>query len=130
MEQKSLNPFTVLLVDDEDHAVCFIRIRLRAAGYRVLSAQSGFAALQFLKNYPVDAAIVDLMMPGMGGLDLIKQMRAFTQIPVIVLTAMDCPETKYKAIAAGANDFLTKPFNPDEIVARVDQIRASQKNIK
>jgi two-component system KDP operon response regulator KdpE len=130
MEQKSLNPFTVLLVDDEDHVVCFIRIRLRAAGYRVLSAQSGFAALQFLKNYPVDAAIVDLMMPGMGGLDLIKQMRAFTQIPVIVLTAMDCPETKYKAIAAGANDFLTKPFNPDEIVARVDQIRASQKNIK
>lgn len=130
---KPIAPFTVLLVDDEDFIVSFMRIRLRAGGYRVLSAKNGFSALQLLKDQPVDMAIVDLMMPGMGGLDLIKQMRAFTQIPVIVLTAMECPETRIKALAAGADEFLTKPFNPDEIVNCLEQIkmkRCCQKNIK
>jgi DNA-binding response OmpR family regulator len=116
-------PFTVLLVDDEDHILAFIRIKLRLNGYNALSAGNAFEALEILKSQPVDIAVIDLLMPGVGGLELIEQMRVFTRIPIIVLTSMDCPETKLLALSIGANDYLTKPFNPDEIVARVEQFR-------
>jgi two-component system response regulator VanR len=120
---KPAKPFSVLLVDDEDHIVAFIRIKLRLNGYSVLSAGNAFEALEILKSQPVDIAVIDLLMPGIGGLELIEQMRMFTRIPIIVLTSMDCPETKLQALSIGANDYLTKPFNPDEIVARVEQFK-------
>lgn len=75
-EAGAVNPFTVMIVDDEDHIVSFIRIRLRLSGYKVVSAGNAFAALQVLREQAVDLAIVDLMMPGIGGLELIEQMRA------------------------------------------------------
>jgi DNA-binding response OmpR family regulator len=120
---KAASPFTVLLVDDEDHILAFIRIKLRLGGYNVLSTGNGSEALDILKSQHVDIAVVDLLMPGVGGLELIERMREFTRIPVIVLTCMDCPEIKHRALSLGANDFLTKPFNPDEILHRVEMFR-------
>ena len=117
-----LNPPTILVVDDEQGVLTFIKIRLQASGYKVLTAKDGFEALELLKNNHTDMALVDLMMPQMSGLELIEKIRKFTQIPIIVITASDSPDTKFEAFALGANEFLTKPFNPDDLVSRIKDI--------
>ena len=121
--KEKTKPFTVLVVDDEDYITAFIRIKLKVSGYNILTAGNALTALKLLKKHTIDLAIVDIMMPEVNGLELIKQMRVFTQIPVIVLTAMNSIDIKLQSLSIGADDFITKPFDPDELVARIEGIR-------
>jgi DNA-binding response OmpR family regulator len=116
-------PFNVLVVDDEKYILSFVRIKLQSSGYNVLTAENGFEALRMLKKQEIDLAIVDLIMPKMDGLELIRIMRVFTRIPIIMLTAKDYLKTQIEALTTGADEFMGKPFDPDELVARIEGIR-------
>jgi two-component system KDP operon response regulator KdpE len=115
--------FSVLVVDDEERILNFIRPKLRAAGYDVLTATSGAAALEQLQVEQLDLVVLDLIMPRMDGLEVLKRMRAFSAVPVIILSARDADIDKIKGLELGADDYLVKPFNPDELVARIEAVR-------
>jgi len=114
--------FSVLVVDDEERILNFIRPKLRAAGYDVLTATSGAVALEQLQVELIDLVVLDLIMPQMDGLEVLKRMRAFSAVPVIILSARDTDIDKIKGLELGADDYLAKPFNPDELVARIEAV--------
>jgi len=109
----------VLVVDDEPQIRRFLDISLRAQGYRVLTADSAHAALDVLATQNPDLAILDLGLPDRDGLDLLRDMRGWSRIPVIVLTVRADEQEKVAAFDAGANDYVTKPFGIQELMARI-----------
>ncbi|XAS67043.1 response regulator [Micrococcaceae bacterium Sec5.7] len=110
---------TVLIVDDERPLLRALQINFRAHGYTALTADDGASALRTAARSPVDIIILDLGLPDMDGMDVIRGLRGWTQTPIIVLSARHTSQEKVEALDAGANDYVTKPFMIDELLARV-----------
>jgi two-component system KDP operon response regulator KdpE len=115
--------FRVLIVDDEERILNFLRPKLKVAGYDVLTARNGAEALEYVRLQQLDLVVLDLVMPQMDGLETLKRLRGFSALPVIVLSARDSDIDKIKGLQLGADDYLAKPFNPDELVARIEAMR-------
>ena len=113
---------TILVVDDDPDILRVVEVNLSLHGYRVLCASSGAEALSLVETHRPQLAVVDLMMPGMDGLELTRRLRAdpmVTALPIIVLTAKALTSDKVAGLAAGADDYIVKPFDTSELVARV-----------
>ena len=108
----------VLVVDDEDHIVELARIYLMRAGYEVEGLGDGSQALARFSQLKPDLVILDIMLPGADGLEICKEIRKQSQVPIIMLTARDEVSDKVVGLEVGADDYLTKPFHPQELVAR------------
>jgi DNA-binding response OmpR family regulator len=115
--------FRVLVVDDEPRIVKFLKLRLEASGYEVLTAGSGLDALEQVQSQEPDLLVLDVVMPGIDGFETLKQVRAVSTIPVIILSAKETSIYKIKGLEMGADDYLAKPFSPDELLARIEAIR-------
>lgn len=110
---------TVLVVDDEPRILRFVRAELESAGFRVLTASNGFAALDAVNLEAPDLVVLDVIMPGLDGFEVLKRLRNQSSVPVILLTARGSDADKVRGLDLGADDYLTKPFSPDELSARV-----------
>ncbi|UHA71894.1 response regulator transcription factor [Paenibacillus sp. 481] len=110
---------TVLLVDDEKEIVQLIEIYLKNEGYRLLKATNGLEALQLLNSNVVDLIILDVMMPQMDGIEACMKIREQSNTPIIMLSAKSQDMDKITGLSIGADDYVTKPFNPLELMARV-----------
>jgi len=115
--------FRVLIVDDELRIVKFLELKLKASGYEVLTASNGLEALAQVQTQEPDLIVLDVIMPGMDGFETLKQIRALSPVPVIILSAVEGNQDKIKGLKLGADDYLAKPFNPDELVARIEAVR-------
>jgi two-component system KDP operon response regulator KdpE len=109
----------VLVVDDEPQILRALKVVLREAGFEVLSAQSGPEALDLAAVRSPRAAIVDLVLPEGDGVEVTRSLRAWSEMPILVLSAVGEEEQKVKALEAGADDYITKPFGTRELVARL-----------
>jgi two-component system, OmpR family, KDP operon response regulator KdpE len=109
----------VLVVDDEQQILRALRVILREGGFEALPAASGEEALDVAAVQPLDAAIIDLLLPDIDGIELCRRLREWTQMPLIVLSAVGDEDAKVRALAAGADDYVTKPFGPRELIARL-----------
>ena len=109
----------ILVCDDDKEIVDAIEIYLEEEGYKIYKAYDGIRALEILRQYKIHLAVIDIMMPGMDGIRLVKELRKFSSIPVIILSAKSEDSDKILGLNIGADDYITKPFNPLELVARV-----------
>lgn len=109
----------VLVCDDEPQILRALKVILRDAGYEAVPADDGEEALDLAAVKPPAAAIIDLMLPDMDGVEVTKRLREWSEMPIIVLSAVGEEEAKVRALAAGADDYVTKPFGPSELVARL-----------
>lgn len=109
----------ILVIDDEPQIRKFLNISLRAQGHRVLEADCAVAGLQQLATQTLDLLILDLGLPDLDGKDVLRQLRSYSQIPVIVLSVRANEDEKVAALDAGANDYVTKPFGVAELGARI-----------
>jgi two-component system KDP operon response regulator KdpE len=109
----------ILVVDDEPAMLRTLRTNLTARGYDVISAQTGEEALRQAAEHTPTLVILDLMLPGISGLDVCRALRAESAVPILVLSARGEERTKVRALDLGADDYLTKPFGMDELLARV-----------
>lgn len=112
----------ILVVDDDPNILELVSINLTQAGYTVSKAHDGFEALELMDSDLPDLAIVDVMMPGMDGYTLTKKLREAAEIPVLLLTAKGELEDKEKGFLAGSDDYVVKPFEPKELLYRVNAI--------
>ncbi len=115
--------FTILVVDDDEQILDFLRPKLKGVGYNVLTASNGVEALEQAKAQEPDLLVLDLAMPEKDGLETLEEIRDFSAIPVIILSARGADADKIKGLKLGADDYLSKPFNPDELVARIEAVR-------
>ncbi|MDX2138242.1 MAG: response regulator [Chloroflexota bacterium] len=109
----------ILVIDDEVQIRRFLRISLEANGYRVHEAVAGQEGIARTAQLRPDVVILDLGLPDMDGLDVLRHLREWTQTPVIILSVRDDDRDKVAALDAGADDYLTKPFSTDELLARI-----------
>ncbi|AIM25403.1 response regulator transcription factor [Melissococcus plutonius] len=120
----------ILIVDDDKEIVELLSIYIHNEGYDVVKAYDGKNALNKVHTIPdIDLIILDIMMPEMDGMQVVKKLRKESQIPIILLTAKTTDMDKIKGLVAGADDYVTKPFNPLEVMARVKSI-LRRSNIK
>jgi two-component system KDP operon response regulator KdpE len=110
----------VLVCDDELQILRALRVILRDAGYEAVTASSGEEALDLAAVRPPAAAILDLMLPDLDGVEVTRRLREWSEIPILVLSAVGEEDRKVEALAAGADDYVTKPFGPRELVARLE----------
>lgn len=116
--------YNVLVCDDEKDIVSALRIYLTSEGYQVYEAYNGKEAIEIIKQKEVHLVLMDIMMPEMDGISAMVKIRALTNVPVILLTAKSEDTDKVLGLTVGADDYITKPFNPVELQARVkSQIR-------
>lgn len=109
-----------MLVVDDDHGIRrFLRVALQNQGFEVLEASTGQEALQAVRGARPDVVVLDLILPDHHGVEVIRSLRSWTQIPVLVLSVRDREEDKVSALDAGADDYLTKPFGVPELLARL-----------
>lgn len=109
----------ILMVDDDSNIRELVTIFLEKEGFTVFNAQDGVDALAVLEKTTVDLAVIDIMMPNMDGWELCSAIKSFQEIPVIFLTARGEIEQKIKGFSLGADDYVVKPFAPEELVARI-----------
>lgn len=112
----------ILLVDDESNIIELARMYLERDGFRVGAARDGLAALDAVNREPPALLVLDLMLPKLDGYEVCKRIRAKSDVPIIMLTARDDDLDKIVGLELGADDYMTKPFNPRELVARVKAI--------
>jgi two-component system, OmpR family, KDP operon response regulator KdpE len=110
----------ILVCDDEPQIVRALRVILRDAGFEAVPAGSGEEALDLVAVRPPEAAVVDLMLPDLDGVEVTRRIREWSEMPIIVLSAIGDEDKKVEALAAGADDYVTKPFGPRELVARLE----------
>src|SRR5260370_1086801 len=108
----------ILVVDDDPQIRRVMRVRLTGVGYEIAEARSGEQAVETFREYLPDLVLLDLNMPGMGGIETCRQIRENSEVPVIVLTVTDSEHEKVVALDAGADDYVTKPFGMNELLAR------------
>jgi DNA-binding response OmpR family regulator len=113
---------TVLVVEDEASIASFVALYLKNAGYRVQTAGTGQGAMDILARDRPDLIVLDLMLPDVDGIEVCRRIRRSSDIPILMLTARDEDVDKIIGLEVGADDYLTKPFNPRELVARVKSI--------
>jgi two-component system KDP operon response regulator KdpE len=112
-------PLRILIVEDEPALLRALRIDLRARGYEVLTAAGGRDALRTAARWPPDAVLLDLGLPDLDGTDVIAQLRGWSAVPVIVLSGRSGVQDKIGALDAGADDYVSKPFSMEELLARL-----------
>jgi two-component system, OmpR family, KDP operon response regulator KdpE len=110
----------ILVCDDEHQILRALRLILRDAGFEAVPADSAEEALDLAAVQPPDAAIVDLVLPDLDGVELCRRLREWSDMPIILLSAVGDEDAKVRALAAGADDYITKPFGPRELVARLE----------
>jgi two-component system, OmpR family, KDP operon response regulator KdpE len=113
----------VLVVDDHPKVLAFIQIDLRLRGFDVICGCSGDEALDLVRSEKPDIVLLDMVMPGIDGFEVLKEMRTFTTLPVIAFSAS--PGNQDPAMQAGANDFVHKPFDPDDMANRINVLLTS-----
>lgn len=107
----------VLLVDDEDRIVNFMALKLKVSGYQVVCASDGEKGLELARSTNPDIILLDVIMPGIDGLEVLRRLRKFSDVPVIILSAKE--RISEEVFALGANGFMSKPFNPDDLISKV-----------
>lgn len=110
---------TLLVVDDDKKIVDLVTLYLTRSGYEVLAAYDGPQALELARSRQPDLIVLDLMLPQVDGLDVCRRLRAESAVPIIMLTARKTDADKLTGLDLGADDYVTKPFNPNELVARI-----------
>lgn len=118
----SIQEFTnqrILIVDDEERMVRFIRLNLEQDGFRVIEAYRGGVVLDIIRTQLPDLVLLDVMMPDMDGFEVLRMIREVSIVPVIMLTAKGEEEDRVRGLEIGADDYITKPFSPRELVSRV-----------
>ncbi len=115
----STTPRTVLVVDDEEKIRNLVASYLRSEGFDVLTVDDGQAAVDAVRRHQPDLVVLDVRMPGLDGIEALRQIRTFSDVYVIMLTALAEETDKLIGLSVGADDYLTKPFSPRELVARV-----------
>jgi two-component system KDP operon response regulator KdpE len=113
------SPPRVLVVDDEPQIVRGLKIILRSAGYSVEAAETKADALALLASRPPDALVLDLVLPDGEGVEVCREVRRWSRLPILVLSAVGDEREKVRALDAGADDYVTKPFGTDELLARL-----------
>ena len=116
-------PLSALVIDDEPQIQRLLALTLESNGYRVTAAESGHDGLAAAASQRPDVIILDLGLPDLSGMLVLKQLRGWTQIPVVVLTVLDEEADKIEALDSGADDYVTKPFNSGELLARLRAAR-------
>jgi len=122
MNERAEPPQRILVADDDRHIAELVRMYLAKAGYDVTVARDGTETQRVLREQPFDLAVLDIMMPGADGLQIIRHLRKRSEMPVIFLTARSSDVDKVAGLQFGADDYVTKPFNPTELVARVQSV--------
>jgi two-component system KDP operon response regulator KdpE len=117
------NKRLILVVDDQPRVLRFIEIDLKLRGFEVITTTSGEEAIQLAKSIKPDIMLLDIVMQGMDGFEVLRQLRAFSQLPVIAISASHA--SRDEAINEGADDFMTKPFRPDDMVKRISVLIGS-----
>jgi two-component system alkaline phosphatase synthesis response regulator PhoP/two-component system response regulator ResD len=112
----------ILVADDDEHIVELVAMYLTRAGYRVEAAADGNETLRKVKELDPALLVLDVMMPGPDGLQVCRQLRRRSQVPIVLLTARTSDIDKIAGLRFGADDYVTKPFNPDELLARVEAV--------
>jgi two-component system, OmpR family, KDP operon response regulator KdpE len=112
----------VLVCDDEPQILRALRVILRDAGYEAVPAATGEEALDLAAVRPPEAAILDLMLPDLDGVEVTRRLREWSGMPILVLSAVGEEDRKVEALAAGADDYVTKPFGPRELIARLEAV--------
>jgi two-component system KDP operon response regulator KdpE len=112
----------ILVCDDDPQIVRALRVILREAGYEVIPSETGEEALDRAAVRPPHAAILDLMLPGIDGVEVCRRLREWSEMPILVLSAVDEEAEKIRALKLGADDYVTKPFAPGELLARVGAV--------
>jgi DNA-binding response OmpR family regulator len=115
--------FVILLVDDEERILNFLKTKLKLLPYQVILASNGIEALEQVQGQDPDLVVLDVMMPKKDGFETLKELRSFSSVPVVMLSAKGDDSDRIKGLGLGADDYLAKPFNPDELVARIEAIR-------
>ena len=110
----------ILIVDDDRDICAALRIYLSGSGHEVLEAYNGFEALRLVRQGGIDLVLMDIMMPQMDGVEATVKIREISNIPIIILTAKSEDTDKVLGLDVGADDYITKPFNPSEVIARVN----------
>ncbi len=108
------------MVDDEERILKFIKIKLKVSGYEVVTAANGQEALALVASDKSDLVLLDIFMPVMDGFEMLKRLRTFSTVPVIIISAH--ASMVEKALELGANDCITKPFSPDELLKRIENL--------
>lgn len=108
----------ILVIDDEPQIRRLLSVTLESCGWKVHEAEDGQRGLHELALVRPDALLLDLGLPGMSGVEVLKRLREWSQVPVLILSVRDQPEDKVEALEAGADDYVTKPFEPTELLAR------------
>lgn len=122
MFDTSARKYRILVVDDERRMVGFIRLNLEQDGFEVIEAFNGTEALNRLRDSLPDLILLDVMMPDIDGFEVLRTIREISQVPVIMLTAKGEEDDKVKGLELGADDYVTKPFSPRELVSRVKAV--------
>lgn len=112
--------YTILVADDEKEIRELLRLYLKNAGYKVIEAEDGQQALELLQNKEIDLCLLDIMMPKMDGYHVLQELRKESNIPVVIISAKGADSEKILGLNLGADDYMAKPFNPLEAVARVN----------
>ena len=118
-DHKNMSRQKILIAEDDKDILELLKIYLESEGYGVICAENGTQALEIAQTQSPDLAIFDIMMPQLSGLDLTRILREKTTMPIMILSAKDCDHDKILGLNIGADDYMTKPFNPLEVVARV-----------
>ncbi len=113
---------SILVVDDERRMIDFIRMNLEIEGFQVFEAINGIDALDMVRKHILDLIILDVMMPQLDGFEMLRMLREFSSVPVIMLTAKGEEEDKVRGLELGADDYVTKPFGARELVSRVKAV--------
>ena len=119
MTERSENSPRVLIVEDEAPMRKFVRIALESHGHRVVEAATGAEGLQHASAYVPDLVLLDLGLPDIDGLDIVRRIREWSAMPILVISARGQEDSKVRALDAGADDYLTKPFSVPELLARI-----------
>lgn len=119
MEVKTLKDFKILIVEDEKQMAMFLEMELTHEGYKVELVYDGKEGLKRVENREYDLILLDIMLPGLNGIEVCRRIRDFSSIPIIMLTAKGEVTDKVFGLDAGANDYLTKPFAIEELLARI-----------
>ncbi|PAE36662.1 response regulator transcription factor [Bacillus sp. 7884-1] len=120
---------TVLLVDDEKRMLDLLELYIAPQGYKCVKKQTGSDALSYLENKNVDLVILDIMMPDMDGWETCKKIRETSNVPIIMLTAREGKDEVIKGLKMGADDYVTKPFNEKELLARMEAVMRRTSNV-
>jgi DNA-binding response OmpR family regulator len=114
--------YTILLVDDEKRMLDLLELYLSPKGFQCVKCETGFVAIQYLENTKADLVLLDIMMPEMDGWETCQRIREMSDVPIIMVTARDETMDIVKGLKLGADDYITKPFNESELLARIEAV--------